>query len=314
MNFIRGILTVTLISANTVAACIPIYLFGFIRLFLPAAGRSVLTHWMDHIIDFWVRGNRGLFAALHVTNVEMVWDGAEDLSRNNWYMVVSNHQSWTDILILQTRLFGHIPPIKFFTKQQLIWVPFLGVAMWLLGFPYVRRLSKEQITANPQLIRHDQQATLAACDGFRNHPTTVLNFLEGTRFTADKHGQQDARFKTLLNPKIGGLAYVLSALNDKLHYVVDVTIEYPDGIPTFWAFMKGECRNVRMLIQCRTVPATITEMTALAAIRRALNPWVESFWEEKDARLQRGRAPAANNLDAANKLDAAEASGSEVVD
>lgn len=290
MNFVRGILTVTLLSANMVIACVPIYLFGFIRLFLPAVARSVLTHWMDHIIDIWVGGNRLLFAAMHLTNVELVWDGAEDLSRNRWYMVVSNHQSWTDILILQTRLYGHIPPIKFFTKQQLIWVPFLGVAMWLLGFPYVRRLSKEQITANPQLIRLDRQATLDACKGFRNHPTTVLNFLEGTRFTADKHARQDGRFQTLLNPKVGGLAYVLSALNDKLHYVVDVTIEYPDGVPTFWAFMKGECRTVRMLIQCRAMPPEIVEMNALADIRRALNPWVNTIWQEKDERLGGAKA------------------------
>jgi 1-acyl-sn-glycerol-3-phosphate acyltransferase len=199
-------------------------------------------------------------------------------------VTVSNHQSWPDILILQTIL-RRVPPVKFFTKQQLIWIPFLGLAMWLLGFPYVRRLSREQIAVNPALLELDRKATLEACDGFRNHPTTVLNFLEGTRFTAEKHSRQNGRFRSLLNPKSGGLNLVIGGLGDKLDCLIDVTIDYPDGTPTFWEFMKGECRGVEVLAQCREIPGEVLAADDAEARRQALERWVETLWREKDARL-----------------------------
>lgn len=271
---------------NTVIACTPLFLAGLIRLPLSGTARSALDRRMDLVIEYWVGCNRFVFDLLRITNVEVTWDCAEDLSKKRWYIVISNHQSWTDILILQTRLFGHIPPIKFFTKQQLIWIPFLGVAMWLLGFPYVRRMSRQQIAEDPQLAELDRQSTLTACAGFRNHPTTVLNFLEGTRFTPEKQARQDARFLHLLNPKIGGLTYALTALEDRLHYFVDVTIEYPDGVPTFWEFMKGECHNVRMRVHCREVPSAVAASHEFEDKRLTLAPWIEDLWQEKDDRLR----------------------------
>lgn len=286
MNFMKGSLATIFVIVNTVIACTPLFLAGLIRLPLSGAARAGLDRSMDLVIEYWVACNRILFDLLRITNVEVTWDGNEGLSKKRWYVVISNHQTWADILILQTRLFGHIPPIKFFTKQQLIWIPFLGVAMWLLGFPYVRRMSRQQIADNPQLAEIDRQSTLAACAGFRNHPTTVLNFLEGTRFTAEKHARQDARFRSLLNPKIGGLVYALTALEDRLHYFLDVTIEYPDGVPTFWAFMKGECHNVRMRVHCREIPSTVAASHEFEDKRLALAPWVEDLWREKDDRLR----------------------------
>ncbi|MDH3642090.1 MAG: acetyltransferase, partial [Gammaproteobacteria bacterium] len=230
MALLKGILSVTLLTVNTVVVCIPLVIFGPIRFFGPQSAKDYFNRMLDHwVIDGWVGTNRLIFKALRLTKVHITWEGAEDVSREQWYMVISNHQSWTDIVLLQTNLINHLPPIKFFTKRQLLWIPFLGQAMWMLGFPYVRRMSKAQIAKNPKLVRSDREATQDACQGFRNHPTTVLNFLEGTRFTAAKHARQKARFEHLLNPKIGGLSYVMSGLNDHLHKLVDITISYPHG-------------------------------------------------------------------------------------
>ncbi len=170
---------------------------------------------MDLIIDAWVGANRWMYSTLRLIDVQVSWPAAE-LSRDHWYMVVSNHQTWTDIVLLQSTFRWVVPPLKFFTKQQLIWLPFLGQAMYLLGFPYVRRVSREEREANPDLKNLDRQNTLEACDRFRTHPTAILNFLEGTRFTTDKHAAQDARYQNLLNPRIGGLSYVLVGLEDEL--------------------------------------------------------------------------------------------------
>jgi 1-acyl-sn-glycerol-3-phosphate acyltransferase len=285
MAFLKGIVSTTLVAVNTVIACIPLIILGPIRLVGPASVQNYLNRKFDHwVIDGWVSINRLIFRALRLSNVHITWDGAEDLSRERWYMVISNHQTWTDIVLLQTNLFGHIPPIKFFTKHQLLWIPFLGQAMWMLGFPYVRRMNRAQIAKNPKKLKSDRNATLDACERFRSHPTTVLNFLEGTRFTEEKHARQRARFEHLLNPKIGGLSYVMSGLNNHLHKLVDITISYPNGAPTFWEFMQGLSPDVNMLIQCRTIPSEARNHND-SEQRKILAPWIEDLWREKDQRL-----------------------------
>jgi len=291
LSFLRGILAFTLIACNTLLACIPLYLMGLVRLLLSGAARRQLNRRMDWIIDYWVGSNRLLFRILGLTRVNVRTEDAVEatagLSRDRWYLVICNHQSWADILILQTTFRHLIPPIKFFTKQQLIWIPLLGVAMWLLGFPYVRRMSREQIAANPDLVALDREATIAACAGFRDHPTTVLNFLEGTRFTPAKRAAQEGRFRHLLNPKLGGMSYVVHSLSDQLYRVLDVTISYPQGTPTFWELLQGRCEEVDFLIQSHPLPAEVRNATDVDAVRVALGPWVEALWREKDARLDR---------------------------
>lgn len=287
MALLKGILSTTLLGINTVVVCVPLVLLGPFRLLGPKSVQDYLSRKFDHwVIDGWVYTNRAIFRLLRLCKVNITWEGAEDISRDRWYMVISNHQSWTDIVLLQTNLYDRLPPIKFFTKRQLLWIPFLGQAMWILGFPYVRRVNKAQVAKNPKLRKSDREATLEACEGFRNHPTTVLNFLEGTRFTPDKHARQKARFEHLLNPKVGGLSYVMSGLNDHLHKLVDITISYPHGTPTFWDFMRGLCPEVDILVQCRTIPAD-ARCESDSEQRKVLTPWIEELWQEKDQRLTR---------------------------
>lgn len=285
MAFVKGILSGTFVSAVTILVCIPLFIAAPIRMLLRGRAKSAFSRHMDVIIDVWVGSNRWMLRTLKITTVNVTWEGAESLALDRWYMVVSNHQSWSDILILQTTLFGHIPPLKFFTKQQLLWVPFLGQAMWVLGFPYVKRVTKSQVARNRNLRNTDKRSTLDACEGFKNHPTSVLNFLEGTRYTVDKHGKQNARFQHLLNPRIGGLGFVLDGLNDRLHKMLDITIIYPNGTPDFWQFLRGDCRQVEMLIQCREIPEPTLHFENDREQRKSLGPWIDQLWQEKDKRL-----------------------------
>ena len=293
MGLLKGILAAVFIGAITILVCIPLFFAGLIRPLLPQRLKSSLSRRMDWIIDAWVGSNRWLIRVLALTTVNITWEDAESLSRSHWYVVVCNHQSWSDILLLQTNLFGHIPPLKFFTKQQLLWIPFLGTALWVLGFPYVKRVSKSQISKNPKLKGGDKRSTLEACEGFKNHPTSVLNFLEGTRFTPAKRDRQHTDFQNLLKPRIGGLGYVLGGLNNQLHKMMDVTIIYPEGTPSFWQFLKGECSQVDMLIQCRDIPEPIRFFESDREQRKALGPWIDSLWQEKDDRLPPHRELAA---------------------
>lgn len=289
MNFLRGSTAMLFLIVNTILACIPLFLMGLIRTLLPAGqDGSVHAHWtrrMDWIIDYWTASNRHLLRVLKLCEVTVSIDPETELQRDRWYLVVSNHQSWSDILLLQTQLRYLIPPIKFFTKKELIWIPALGPAMWLLGFPYVRRASKEQVAANPELANADRRQIEEACKGFRLHPTSVLNFTEGTRFTAAKHAAQQPRFEHLLNPKIGGLQFVLAGLSEELDGLLDITIHYPDGVPSFWDFLCGRCRQATLEAQCLTIPEAVLD-GARKDDRTALAAWIEQVWHAKDQRLR----------------------------
>jgi 1-acyl-sn-glycerol-3-phosphate acyltransferase len=290
MGLIIGILSTALVVSNLVINSIPLFAMTLLRIIVRLLGlkqaESRVARWMDLVIDSWVVINRFTFRVLGLARVEVSWEGDTDLSRDRWYLVVSNHQSWTDIFMLQNELYEALPPLKFFTKRQLLYIPVFGQAMWALDFPYVRRMSRAQIEANPALLAVDRQAILTACEKFKNHPTTALNFLEGTRFTPEKYGAQEApRFQHLLNPKTGGVTQVLAALADRLDKLVDVTIDYPEGVPSFWDFMQGRCARVTMHINCMEIPSAITDTGDEEKRRAAVGEWVETLWREKDARL-----------------------------
>ena len=189
---------------------------------------------------------------------------------------------------MQNTLLGRIPPLKFFTKRELIWVPLVGVAMWFLGFPYVRRYGRERIEQNPELAAHDRNAMRKASQGFVERPTSVLSFLEGTRFTEAKHAAQASPYRHLLKPRPGGLSYVATALGDRATALVDVTIHYPGGVPGFWDFLCGRCHRIEVTVDSVPVPEPLTY--AGNDGREVLDQWVSELWRGKDRRLAKTRA------------------------
>lgn len=288
METLRGSIAMAWIALHTTFWCVPLYVMGCVRLALPASGIRVgIGSLMDRIIDGWVASNRLLIWALRLSEIEVRFSGAEDLRRDGWYLVASNHQSWVDIIVLQNTLLGRIPPLKFFTKRELIWVPLAGVAMWFLGFPYVRRYGRERLEQNPELAEHDRNATLKACQGFAERPTSVLSFLEGTRFTEAKHAAQESPYRHLLRPKAGGLSYVATALDDRATALVDVTIHYHGGVPGFWDFLCGRCPRVDVTVDALAVPESLTRSSGDA--REILNRWADELWREKDRRIAESR-------------------------
>ena len=127
--------------------------------------------------------------------------------------------------------------MKFFLKKELIWVPVLGIVWWALDFPFMKRTAS---------ARKDMETARKACDKFRLLPVTIMNFLEGTRFTTAKQERENSPFAHLLKPKPGGMAVVLGALGRQLYSILDVTIVYPEELrgcghfcaPTPW---KSRC-------------------------------------------------------------------------
>ena len=222
-----------------------------------------------------------------MNNIEWDVEGLESLSRNDWYLVTSNHQSWADILVVQKVLHRRTPMLKFFLKQQLIWVPVIGVAWWALDFPFMKRYTAEQIKKNPSLKGKDLETTRRACEKFKYTPVAVFNFFEGTRFTPQKHDAQQSPYRYLLKPKAGGAGFVLGAMGEQLHTLLNITIHYPDAEHGFWALLSGRIRRVVVRIEALTIPEELRNRDYLQdeAYRLQVQQWVTELWQNKDALL-----------------------------
>jgi 1-acyl-sn-glycerol-3-phosphate acyltransferase len=214
------------------------------------------------------------------------WDirGAEYLRRREWYLVISNHRSAADILVLQTVFNRRIPFLKFFIKQQLIWVPFLGLAWWALDMPFMKRYSREFLAKHPELQGRDLETTRAACEKFRRVPTSVFNFVEGTRFTPEKQAASVSPYRHLLPPRAGGVGFVLGAMGGMLHSLLDVTIVYDGVTPSLWSLCCGRLSQIVIHVNERKVEDWLTEgdYAADELFRDRFQQWLAGVWTEKD--------------------------------
>ena len=288
MHLIKGLAATTLLLLNTVVLASTLMLLSLVRALLPGRRlRYRLARRINGLLDAWVTLNGAWIRGLGIMQITADFDLAEELDPQRWYLIVANHQAWSDILVLQDVLLRRVSPIKFFVKRPLIWLPFVGIGMWVLGFPFLRRYNQKQLAANPRLREHDRQTTQRACAAFRDHPTSVLNFLEGTRFTQDKHDSQGSPYRHLLKPKTGGVAYAMEGLGDQIHQLVDLTIVYPDGAPSFWHFLCGRCPRAHVLVRASTLSPTLIEAASQLddGGRERLQTWINDLWQRKDRQI-----------------------------
>ena len=247
--------------------------------------RAVVDRVLNGIATRWVASNSAWMRLTQRTQWDVV--GLDNLAYRGWYMVNCNHQSWVDILVLQHLLNRRIPMLKFFLKHRLIYVPVIGLAWWALDFPFMRRHSDAYVKRHPEKRFDDIEATRRACEQFALVPTSVMNFAEGTRFTPAKHRSQRSPYRHLLKPKAGALALALGVLGDKFDSLLDVTIVYPDGVPTFWRFLCGDLRHVVVRAQRMTIPSEFRsgDYARDPKYRKAFQHWLQALWREKDARI-----------------------------
>jgi len=284
---IRGVLASVLVIGNTLFWCIPLYVFASLRFIGPAAAEPWCTRRAMNTAELWIDCNN-LFLGLF-TKLDIDVQGGEGLSRSKWYLVFCNHQTWADIVILQRVFNRKIPLQKFFIKQQLIYVPVIGIAWWALDFPIMKRYTREFLQKHPELKGKDLDATRQACEKFKLTPVSILNFLEGTRYTAAKRETQNSPHKHLLKPKGGGAALVINSLGDKLDCILNVTIHYPDGAPGFFEFLCGKTERVTVVIERLSVPvdAASGDAESGATLKKDFREWVNGVWEEKDLQLEK---------------------------
>ena len=286
------ILRIFLLLLNTLILIGPLLLIALGKFVLPGkALKTASSRGVMWVAETWAEINKLIFAAL----LPVRWDirGSADLRPSTSYLVISNHQSWVDIPALVQAFNRKTPYFKFFLKQELIWVPFLGLAFWALDYPFMKRYSKAFLAKHPHMQGKDLEITKQACEKFKDLPVTVVNYLEGTCFTEAKRAQQQSPYRNLLKPKAGGVAFVLAALGEQLDALLDVTIVYPGNkAPGFWALLDGSISRVIIDIRVRELDPALSagDYENDPAFRQTLQAWVNQLWVEKDQRIDELRA------------------------
>ena len=270
---------------NTLFWLLPIIIFSLLKALIPLNfSRKIFSVLLDQMAKNWVAVNTVNQKLFNRTKI--IITGLENLTVKEWYLVISNHQSWVDILVLQRALHNQIPFLKFFLKKELIYIPFLGIAWWALDFPFMKRYSQAFLKKNPHLKGQDLATTRRSCAKFKYKPVSIMNFIEGTRFTQEKHNKQQSPYTHLLKPKAGGIAYALDAMGDYLNKAVNVTIYYPEGIPSFSDFIANRVSTIEVVIETIDIDESLKgDYFNDRATKIYFQKWVNQLWKNKDITL-----------------------------
>jgi 1-acyl-sn-glycerol-3-phosphate acyltransferase len=237
----------------------------------------------------WVSTNQILLRLLHAVQWQV--DVRKAPQRDASYLLLSNHQSWVDILLLCDVLHGRAPFPRFFMKHALKYMPIIGQACWAMDFPFMKRHSHEAIEANPELRFEDLETTRRACALYRSERVTLINFLEGTRFTEAKRVERGSPYRHLLRPKAAGLAFALNTMGEHFAGILDVTIAYrpPSGGSILWSWLSGEQNTLAVQLDVLPIPPELLsgDYEGDAVYRERVQGFVNTLWERKDARLER---------------------------
>ncbi len=261
--------------------------FGLIKLIAPKLLCDRVLNPLMNCFLLWFGRVSLLFIRLF-NNVRLEYNVAGELSKESWYLIMANHISYLDIVLMIEFAHGRIPPPKFFLKKELIWMPFVGLGAWALDMPFMRRYSQVFIAKNPHLRGKDIETTRKSCEKFKDRPTTVINFVEGTRFTPEKHASKQSQYECLLPPKAGGIAFTLAAMGELFTNILDVSLAYPENTrhPMF-EMLAGQMK--RIVIDVQVLPVdneVIGDYFENASFKARFQQWLNNVWEAKDKRLK----------------------------
>lgn len=288
-RFLLGCISLVLYAVTTVVIAIATIVSALFLFLIPIYSWRLWyqTHYLQRIPALYAILNSWIM----MISTHGKWDisGIGPLKKDGWYVMMSNHRSWIDILILYHVFKCKIPPLKFFMKKELLWqLPFAGIACYALGYPFMSRHSRADIRKNPALKGKDIETTKKACASLRHFPTTLINFIEGTRFTQKKKERQQSPFQHLLKPRAGGIAVAIHELENKLSGVINVVIAYPKKTPSAWNFACGNFEKI--IVHYEVLPITpnmIGDYHNDRHFRAQFQQWLNEIWLENDAIIGR---------------------------
>jgi len=279
-----GIATVIVLIIITLLVFIPFLIISVLKIYPNASWRTFCTKKLHKLATLWMDFNNYY---LHRTNpFKLEVTGLANIHPANWHLIVTNHQSWLDIVMLEYLFnrINRIPLLTFFIKNQLKWVPLLGFCWWAMGFPFMKRHSKEYLAKNPHKKGQDLHATLKAIEHFKKIPASIVSFVEGTRCTPEKSRQQGSPYQHLLKPKAGGISFVIGGMYKEIDSLLDVTIVYPDEHHSLWDFLCHRMTTIKIQIRRIPIPAAFRTPSLLEdqTLQALFRNWLNEQWLEKD--------------------------------
>jgi 1-acyl-sn-glycerol-3-phosphate acyltransferase len=279
---LHATVALAVLMLTTALGSIPILFLGLAKLIPNQRLKIFCTKMVDKIATVWTDINNVYLDKSNPAHLQIT--GTNDFNPNGWYLVVANHQSWLDIVILQ-RLFNRkIPVLKFFIKDQLKWVPFLGFSWWAMGCPFMKRYSPAYLAKHPHKKGKDIQATQKALTSFKETPASLMSFIEGTRYTPQKKITQNSPYQHLLKPKAGGIGFVISAMNKQINQLIDVTIIYPKHDVSLWDFLCHRIDSIKINVRQLPIPDQFLSPSLLEddKVQTEFRQWLNQKWFEKD--------------------------------
>ncbi len=275
------------ILGNSFAGSIPVWLMGATKI---VTGAAIADKAVIKIANHWINSNNALIDTI-LPQKDWRISLPDDVHINGKYLLISNHQSWVDTSVVQYISQDRLPLTRFFTKFELIYIPIVGQTFYFLDFPMMRRHSKKKIAKNPALKGQDIIEAKRACALLKGKPFTLLNYLEGTRFTRAKRDKQRSPYNHLLKPRAGGLALAISALGADIDGILDMTIVYPDGIPNYGDLWQGNIQRLGVDVRYIKIPDGLSSAVQNGgyendeAVKTQMFDWVAQLWQDKDARI-----------------------------
>ncbi len=286
---IKAALVLFLLALNTLFWLLPLLLLIPFKAAIPSPGwRNWCTLLMRRFGVRWAVSMNAIVDLFSPSEWDVEIPAQFDGSKG-WYLLICNHQSWVDILVLIRLFVESLPFPVFFAKKELLRLPLFGQAMWGLDFPLVERHSREEVQRRPELRGRDLQTVRSACEKAKQMPTTFIVYPEGTRFTAEKHRSQGSPYRHLLTPRPGGTAVALTTLGDRLGGVLDVTIAYPEGRPGLIGALVGRTGPVIVRARLLEIPPELLDgdYERDTRFRNRHKGWLDGIWREKDEVLGR---------------------------
>lgn len=261
---------------------VPVFVIGLLKL-IPIKGlQASCTKGIDFFATLWCSLNNAYINKFQTLSWQIT--GLNQIEKNNWNLVIANHQTWLDIVVLQYLFNNKIPVLKFFVKDQLKWIPLLGFAWWAMGCPFMKRYSKSYLAKNPHKKGKDLISAQKAINKFKQTPASIMSFIEGTRFTKEKQTQQDSPYTYLLKPKAGGISTVISTMGQQLNCLIDVTIIYPHQQVSLWDFLCKRLNTIKVHVRQLPIPPEFCTLTLAQdpKLQAEFKDWLNTRWVEKD--------------------------------
>jgi 1-acyl-sn-glycerol-3-phosphate acyltransferase len=277
---IRGCCSLLLFSMNTLSVGLAFFLSWIFLHSLPLPLGAWRQRLPMRIYNGWIQINRWILC--HFIGSQLEKTAWPELNPQQWYLLLANHQSWADILIIFISFHKQSSEVKYFIKHSLIWLPVIGLSCKALHYPFIKRYSAKQIRKNPKRLQENTRSTLKACAALKKQPATLTIFPEGSRFSLEKQVRLHSPYQKLLLPKAAGMSLSLNSLSEKLTAVLDLSIYYAHPKPTFWALCCGDIPNITLHCQKLSKPTLPNKQTHSRAHKQAAQDWLQKIWQAKE--------------------------------